>query len=264
VGVAAITPDGKFVATGDTDGRVIVRSAAGRTLMEIPATGNPVNEVALTPDGRTVAWTTADGVFRARVGGRPAPTHPGLGSATPTTLAMSPRSQEIAIGTADGATMIWRADGSLNTIANQSGEIYGLSFSANGRYLASAGADQHVRVFDLSTSAPPVVLAGHTDAVLDVAFAGDDRYLASVGFDGVRLWDWRRGVVQLNVPSGTSHDQEVAVSPSGLTAVVLDDGGTVHQLTCDVCVPQSRLLTLAGVRVTRDLTTQERTEFLSN
>ena len=74
--------------------------------------------------------------------------------------------------------------------------VLALAFSPSGRWLASAGKDHTVRLWDFSGSPdqPPsrsaYVLTGHTDRVRDLAWSPAGDRLASASFDGtVGLWN---------------------------------------------------------------------------
>ena len=66
--------------------------------------------------------------------------------------------------------------------------VQSLAFTADGRTLATGGADRVVRLRDPETGQERAALAGHTDTVLLVAFRAD-RVLVTVGREGfARVW----------------------------------------------------------------------------
>ena len=72
-------------------------------------------------------------------------------------------------------------------------EEYNPNWAPGGRYLASAGEDQTVRVWNLETGQGRV-LEGHTGIVKRLAFSPDETRLASAGQDTtVYLWDMETG-----------------------------------------------------------------------
>src|SRR5439155_12132440 len=79
----------------------------------------------------------------------------------------------------------WKADGDgWNAFA----------FSADSKTLATAGADQVVRLVDARTGATRKAFTGHRAEAKGVALSPDGRRLASVSFDGtLRVWDVERG-----------------------------------------------------------------------
>jgi hypothetical protein len=69
-------------------------------------------------------------------------------------------------------------------------QVNDVTFSPDGRLLASCSEDKTVRVWDPATGEPLRTLTGHVNSVEGVAFSPDGRLLASGGaFDAVRLWD---------------------------------------------------------------------------
>ena len=65
-----------------------------------------------------------------------------------------------------------------------------MAIAPDGTWLASAGDDGTVRIWDPATGQQRAVLTGHTGAVTAVAIAPDGTWLASAGDDGtVRIWD---------------------------------------------------------------------------
>ena len=72
--------------------------------------------------------------------------------------------------------------------------ISGICFSSDGRWLASAGEDHTVRIWDLARwkpgeGLPPVrTFRGHTDRVNAVAFSPEGKLLASASRDQHGRW----------------------------------------------------------------------------
>ena len=74
--------------------------------------------------------------------------------------------------------------------------IITLAFSPNGRWLASAGKDRNILIWDISAlkgtnlTITPLVLKGHTDRITGLAWSKPGDRLASASYDGtVGLWN---------------------------------------------------------------------------
>jgi WD40 repeat protein len=131
--------------------------------------------------------------------------------------------------------------------------------------VVSAGNDGTVRVWTWATHAKPVVLRGHQGAVLSVAFSPDGHRVVSTGNDStLRVWTWAapgEPVVLYRHPipfAGTSAE----FSSDGQRVVSGGQDWTVRVERCESCAPIQQILRLARSRVTRDLTAEERTEFV--
>jgi WD40 repeat protein len=110
-----------------------------------------------------------------------------------TAVAFSPLHGFLATADADGLIQVWKlgADGlALQArLSGHTGAIHSLSFSPNGKTLASGGADRSVVLWDPVGGQERAVLTGHADQVIRVQFTAGGMALASVGRDGsVKRW----------------------------------------------------------------------------
>ena len=75
-------------------------------------------------------------------------------------------------------------------LLNESGPMWAMALSPNGRWLATGGNDQSIHLWDLPTRREVRRLRGHDGPVWSLAFSPDSRSLASGGWDGtVSFWD---------------------------------------------------------------------------
>ena len=80
-----------------------------------------------------------------------------------------------------------------------------VAIAPDGTWLASAGADGSVRIWDPATGQLRAALTGHAGPVRAVAIAPDGTWLASGGDDGsVRIWDPATGEQRAAL---TGHDR---------------------------------------------------------
>jgi WD40 repeat protein/serine/threonine protein kinase len=104
-----------------------------------------------------------------------------------------------------------------------------IAFSGDGRYLATAGGNGLVSIWDPKTGNLIRVLRGHSAYVTCVAFSPDGRRLASCGQDGtVVLWDAETGdklLKLLDVPCSVA---AVAFSPDGNRLVCSGSDGKLR------------------------------------
>lgn len=97
-------------------------------------------------------------------------------------------------------------------------DVFSVAVSPDGKYLASAGADSQVLVWDLPEMRLLSRLTGHTDWVRCLDFSPDGRTLASVSHDDyLILWDHQEAkeIQRVKITDGRPLGLSVSFHPSG-------------------------------------------------
>jgi len=104
----------------------------------------------------------------------------------------------------------------LQTLEGHTEWVNSVTFSPNGRRLASGSYDETVRIWDAETGALQQTLEGHTSPVYSVTFSPNGRQLASSSQDKtVRIWDAETGALQQTLEGHTDWVNLVTFSLNG-------------------------------------------------
>jgi WD40 repeat protein/serine/threonine protein kinase len=108
-------------------------------------------------------------------------------------------------------------------------EVNSLAFSPGGEWIAGAGGDGTITVWNSRTGAEVRAFPAHAESVFSVAFHPDGRHLASTGAEGkVKVWDWATGQEKFAGLCGADHNRGtaycVAFSPDGRRLAAGNDG----------------------------------------
>ena len=156
-------------------------------------------------------------------------------------LALNSDGTLLAVGKSNGMVGIWdvRAGEATRHFLHDllGGPVRAVAFSADGRLLATAGADRHLKVRDLRTG-KVILRRQHPGEVVAVAFDPAGELIATACTDGVlRVWS-RAGKVESQVDGGCSAStRSVAFSPNGTvlagsaTEAATPDGSLVATTT---------------------------------
>jgi WD40 repeat protein/serine/threonine protein kinase len=189
---AVFSPDGRWIASGNGDGKLRVWDAAtGHRLAAIQAHEPPIHCVAFSPDGQRLATASFDGtakVWSFDPQGAP-DKHIQLpisldhkSKKTVLSVAFRPDGQHLASAGDDETVHVWEvATGRevLPPLPGHTGRIWGVAYSPDGQCLASASADTTVKLWDASTGREKFTFTGHSGQVLCVTFSSDGRLVAS-------------------------------------------------------------------------------------
>ena len=190
---------------------------------------NPANAIALLDDTslapvalRNYAWSL---LYRFAKRDKTTIINPSIDTAE-TEIVFSPDGNYFATsGAANGTIKIRNAlTGEVKTtLEGHVGEAFCLSFSPDGRTLASGGKDCLVKLWNLQNGKELRSLKGHRATVSSVDFSPDGKQIASAGWDGtVKFWNPSGGKMLANFIGHTGEVLAVVFSPDNR---VLATGG---------------------------------------
>jgi WD40 repeat protein len=115
-----------------------------------------------------------------------------------------------------------------NRLETHSGSVLSVSFSPDGKTLASGSDDKTIKLWDVTTGKEIGTLNGHSNEVLSVSFSPDGKTLASGSDDKtIKLWDVATGKKIRTINGHSSSVLSVSFSPDDKTLASGSDDKTI-------------------------------------
>ncbi|RCJ36871.1 hypothetical protein A6769_15380 [Nostoc punctiforme NIES-2108] len=228
----AFSPNGKLLATGDTNGEIrLYEVANSQQLLTCKGHAGWVWSASFSPDGQVLAsgsndqtiklWDTNNGQCIKTLEGHSG----GVRSVT-----FSPDSQVLASGSDDQTVKLWNITTGkcLKTLQEVGCSVWSVAFNPKNYILASGNDDYTVRLWDINSSSCIHTLEGHTQRVYSVTFSPDGNTLASGSHDQtVKLWNLSTAKCFTTLQGHTDLVHSVTFSVDGNALVSCGDDQTV-------------------------------------
>jgi WD40 repeat protein len=231
----AFTPNGRILATADTDGSARLWNVATQRQIgkAMRISGAQMLDVAVSPGGTMLATAESDGTARLwsiatqRQIGAPFQ----LGRARVLGVAFSPNGKIMATAGSGGSARLWEiaTRREMGSAMTPPGGVDAVTFSPDGKLLATIGGRQNtVRFWNVATQRQvgrPIVQG----VVTALAFSPNGKLLATVGFSA-QIWSLAtHRKIGWNMNTGLTDSYGVAFTPDGKILVTTDTDGTIRQ-----------------------------------
>ncbi|HTU21447.1 MAG TPA: protein kinase [Gemmataceae bacterium] len=226
------SPDGRRVLTAGEDGKVhLWDSESGQAVFPPWNEGGAVTQALFSSDGRRIAAAGRNGAVHIWDAASGQPLMPALSHRGAVRgIDFSPDDRQIV--TASGkAARVWDvAEGAKPLAAwelKHDDAVNVALFSPDGRWLATAGDDGVVRIWDAANHQPTPIVLSHERAVLCLAFSPDSKQIASGSSDHTaQVWNLADGAPV----GGRLHHRgrvlHVRFSPFGHRLLTASEDGT--------------------------------------
>ena len=249
VNCVAFSPDGQRLASASADATVkIWETTTGQCLLTFKGHSASVDCVSFSNDGRRMASGSTNrhpNAFGSELKLWDATSGEELhtlerGREFMQCVAFSPDDQQLAsAGITD--VKLWDLEsgkellclkheppGLTNDMPRWS--VSGVSFSPDGKLLASASMDQTIKVWDVATGKERSTLRGHTNGVTRVVFTPDgQRLLSSSSDQTIRIWNVGTGQELSSLKGHTDTVVDVTINSEGTRFTSADSSGAIKQ-----------------------------------
>ena len=189
----AFSPDGKLLASGDTQGNIYLRQMPdGEIVIVYHAHQAWVRSIAFNSDGQTIASASRDCTVKLWAISTGRCFHTFKHAKMASGLAWSPNGTMLASVGFDQTLKVWNSQTGecLNILRGNSSQIASVAWSPDSKILACPGGDNTVLLWDAFLGELLETLSDHVGQVWYVTFSPDGKTLASSSQDGtIKLWN---------------------------------------------------------------------------
>ncbi|MEW6499013.1 MAG: WD40 repeat domain-containing protein, partial [Cyanobacteriota bacterium] len=115
-----------------------------------------------------------------------------------------------------------------NRLEGHNKGVISVSYSPDGKTLASASDDNTIKVWNLATGKEIATLQGHREAVISVNYSPDGKTLASASWDNtIKVWNLATGKAIVTLQGHSHLVYDVSYSPDGKTLASASEDKTI-------------------------------------
>ncbi len=218
----AFSSDGKWLAAAGMGERIYLLDLATKQRRTLAGHTGEITGVAFVPNSSLIVSSSTDKTIRLwdLNTGDTAKTSVPL-SAEVNAIAVNPEGTMLAAGTSDNKVALFSIanlkGGETRVLPGHTSEIFALAFSRDGRWLASGGMDQTVKLWDPKAGAEVRTLTGASGETNGIDFSADSRWLISAHGNGsLIVWNCETSTLAAQLVSIPQSDDWLVVSPDGL------------------------------------------------
>ncbi|MDJ0534487.1 MAG: AAA-like domain-containing protein [Xenococcaceae cyanobacterium MO_207.B15] len=255
-----LSPDEKYLVSGDNQGKLTLWTKDGEKLKTWTAHQGNITSIAFSPDGKIIGYSSEDTAIALwTIAGEKIATltkHKGIVNS----IAFSPDGTILASGSADNTIKLWTANGEfIKDITANSSSVNSVAFSPDGKTLISGNSDKTIKLWNINpdslieTGRLQDTLMGHQNLVTSVIYSPDGTSIISGDKDGiVKVWQSPANKTQRIEVGILSKDGKTLISSQPLADITFEslDGETFDTLTpventiiTSMAVNRDRLLT---------------------